>query len=106
MNEQERLLCGKQIEQIITLQIEQVSSYTSYLADIKTAITNNQTTRLNELLEKQQLNPLLIEQTQQQQAELLAEHGFEVSDRGLNSCIQDCTNSSQLKALKSTLPIN
>ncbi|MCP4076066.1 MAG: flagellar protein FlgN [Gammaproteobacteria bacterium] len=103
MNEHQRVQCSQQIDQILTLQISQVSSYIDYLSDIKSAISSNNTQQLNELLEKQQLNPELIEKTQQQQIQTLTEFGYDLNDEGLTSCIQDCDNTSKLTSQKNTL---
>jgi len=103
MNEHQRAQCSNQIEKILILQISQVSSYIDYLSDIKNAISSNNTPQLNELLEKQQLNPELIEKTQQQQIQTLTEFGYELNDEGLTNCIQDCVNAPQLTAQKNTL---
>ncbi len=103
MNELQRVQCSQQIDQILTLQIAQVSSYINYLSDIKSAISANNTQQLNELLEQQQLNPELIEKTQQQQIQTLTEFGYELNDEGLTSCIQDCVNASQLTSQKNIL---
>ena len=103
MNEQERLQCGRQIEQIFSQQIEQVSSYIDYLADIKKAISKNDSTKLIGLLENQQLNPEVIELPQKQQEKILTQYGYEISKDGLNNCIKDCHNSARLEELNEHL---
>jgi flagellar biosynthesis/type III secretory pathway chaperone len=55
------------------------------------------------LLEKQQLNPELIEKTQQLQIDTLTEYGYELSDEGLNNCIKACNDASHLKNQKKIL---
>ena len=103
MNEHDRVQCGKQIEQSFTLQIDQVSSYIHYLTAIKTAISKNDTQKLNDLLQNQPLNPELIEQTQKQQANILTQYGYEICKQGLNACVQDCHNPDQLQAQNNSL---
>ena len=103
MNEHERVLCGQQLERNLTLQIDQVSSYTDYLAGIKRAISKNDIQKLDDLLKNQQLNPEIIEQTQQQQAKILSQYGFEISNKGLSSCNEGCHNTTQLQALNGSL---
>lgn len=103
MNEQDITQCSRHIEHNFNLQIDQVSSYIQYLSDIKTAISKNDTPKLTELLESQQLKPEVIEQTQNQQAKILTQYGFEVSKNGLNNCIQNCNNSTQLEDLHEKL---
>ncbi len=103
MNEQQRTQCSHKIDKILTLQISQVSSYIDYLSNIKSAITSNNTPQLNELLEKQQLSPELIEKTQQQQIQTLTEFGYELNDEGLTTCIKNCDNASHLTSQKNTL---
>ncbi len=102
MNASDKTQCRNQLNQVLTQQIQQVSSYVNYLGDIKTAISVNDTNELNELLERQQ-NPEHIENTQVQQAKILTAHGFESSDQGLNQCIADCDLNSQLKNHKNNL---
>jgi len=103
MNQIEQVQCSKQIDQVLTLLIDQVSSYINYLSEIKTAISNNKSDSLNNLLENQPLNPELIEKTQKQQLNILNHYGFETTEDGLNTCILACHNSKQLSSLQSTL---
>jgi len=103
MNEHQRAQCSQQIDQILTLQISQVSRYIDYLSNIKSAVSTNNTQQLNELLEQQQLNPEIIEKTQQQQIQTLTEFGYDLNDEGLTSCIEDCVNPSQLISQKNVL---
>ncbi len=106
MNEQERQLCSKQLSQILTLQIEQISSYLDYLSEIKAAITNNQISELNVLLD-QTINPEEIENTQLQQSTLLNKYSFEMNEQGLSAFIEKCCNNNeQLLTLKSVLTDN
>jgi len=103
MNEHQRAQCSQQIDQILTLQISQVSRYIDDLSNIKSAVSTNNTQQLNELLEQQQLNPEIIEKTQQQQIQTLTEFGYDLNDEGLTSCIEDCVNPSQLISQKNVL---
>jgi len=102
MNQQQNQ-CGHQIHHIMQKQAELVSEYIDYLDNIKLAVTANDNHQLNELLSTQQLNPELIEQTQQQQNKILTDNGFKNTDSGLDACIQSCENSEQLLTLKKQL---
>lgn len=103
MNKLERTHCSQKIDKSLNQLISQVSGYIDYLSDIKSAIAKNDTVKLIELIEKQQVNPELITATQNQQADTLQQYGFEVSKSGLQACIQACENPSQLTNLNNSL---
>jgi flagellar biosynthesis/type III secretory pathway chaperone len=92
-----------QLQQILSLQKQQVSEYIEYLNEIKSCVTLNDTARLTDLVDEPVLTPELIQSSQQQQANLLTEHGYDSSPRGLEQFIQDSDRADELASLKKSL---
>jgi len=95
--------CRQQLVQIMTLQQQQVTAYIDYLDTVKQSVLEHDTDHLDQLLQQTQPGAEIIEQSQQLQAKLLSEQGYEVNQSGLDTCIQQCDQSGQLKTLKKQL---
>ncbi len=94
--------CADLLFPLLQKQLEQVKDLTSYLEEIKQAITDNSKDILDQLLSGDGLDVQSIELLQLKQHEIVAEFGFSASAEGLDNCVNDC-QISQLSALHSEL---
>jgi len=95
--------CRQQLVQIMTVQQQQVIAYIDYLNAIKQCVEQSDTDHLDQLLQQAHPGAETIQQSQQQQANLLSDLGYEINQAGLESCIQQCDEGGQIKTLKNQL---
>jgi flagellar biosynthesis/type III secretory pathway chaperone len=108
--------CAHLLFPLLQKQLEQVKDFTSYLEEIKQAITHNNKDKLEQLLSGNGLDVKSIELLQLKQQDIVAEFGFTASAEGLDNCVNDCQLTQlselhselkqQLKNLQNSLLIN
>jgi flagellar biosynthesis/type III secretory pathway chaperone len=90
MQSQQSTQCARSLFPLLQQQLEQVSDFSSYLEEIKQAITHNDKDQLNQLLSATKLDVESIEQLQLKQLQIVAEYGFTQSAAGLDECVNAC----------------
>ena len=74
--------CRQQLVQIMTVQQQQVIAYIDYLNAIKQCVEQSDTDHLDQLLQQAHPGAETIQQSQQQQANLLSDLGYEINQAG------------------------
>jgi flagellar biosynthesis/type III secretory pathway chaperone len=108
--------CARLLLPLLQQQLEQIKDITTYLEEIKQAITQNDKDKLDLLLGGNGLDINSIEQIQLKQQEIVADYGFSASAEGLDDCVNSCQQAQltelhkelkqQLKNLQNSLLIN
>lgn len=96
MNPHQHHLCSSELKQILQQQTNLVSVYIDYLNAIKNAIGANDNSLLNQLLEENPIDITSIENFHRQQELTLQQHGFKVSNEGLQECLKMLKDPSLL----------
>ena len=97
MNPQAAERCLQKLNALLSRQTDEIEGISTYLDDIKKAITANDLELLNTLLSQQQLPAEDISNLENQRHQLLAAYGFELTQRGLEQCISACDKNGNLE---------
>lgn len=90
--------CFQQMNALLTRQIDEIDGISSFLQAIKKAIATNELDSLKQLLSQQ--NPLEnIGSLETQRHQLLTTFGYELSQQGMEQCIDDCDHEGVLGSL-------
>ncbi len=82
--------CHAELLALLVHQSEELEAINTYLAEIKSAIVENDTDSLNALITQQRLPVAEMDNLENQRNRLLASYGFKPDRDGLASCIAWC----------------
>ncbi len=91
------------MQTLLEIQIRQVNAYRNYLGQIKQAISSNDQSALEQLLNKVPEEASEIEQTRLQQVQLLQAAGFDESAQGLETFLEHCPQNEDMQKLAGQL---
>lgn len=97
MNPQAAEECFQKLTALLFKQADEIKGINAYFDDIKNAIATNEIEALNTLLTKQQLPIEDISNLETQRNQLLAAYGCELTQQGLEQCIDECDTNGSLE---------